>query len=235
VKFLIRPSIIKNTLIFCFLSLLYLSIVKSINEGVSALDYRLFLSFLIDYRLLIILGIFTAMTLYRGNKFSSYIFLIYTFIVLCLSFSFFLESFNKIVLLLNFCFSIISFNLFLFLKLDLKEPFYNPSFSKNMMPDFDLKILPVRLKQDGKLIDAFLTNWGEEGLFCRLKGEESKLKGEVEIEVTHNSLLFYAVGIITTRFHDGIGVRITKSPVPDLGWREYHNIIDELGLRPSAR
>lgn len=231
-KFLKRPAVIKNGLAFCLLSLAYLSIVESIHGGVSALNMSLFLEFLKREQKLVILSGITFLTILRGFKFSSYVFLGFCLTVLVSSFSLFFAEFNKVILLLNFIYAIVAYNLYLFLRLELLEPFYNPMFPKNLMPNFFEKKLPVTIKLGSKSYGAYLTNWGEEGFFCRLEDPETKIRGNVEIEVLFEEFTFFAIGQVTTRANDGLGIRVTKSPVPDLGWPEYYGIINELGYRP---
>ncbi|MCR9205748.1 MAG: hypothetical protein NXH75_14280 [Halobacteriovoraceae bacterium] len=232
-KFIRRPAVIQNGLVFCLLSLLYLSIVESIHGGVSALDTKLFLEFLKRDQNLVIMASIAFLTILRGFKFSSYVFLAFCLTILVNSFSLFFIGFNKVILLLNFIYAIVAYNLFLFLRLELSEPFYNPMFPKNMMPEFSQKRLPIVIKHNGKSLSAYLTNWGEEGFFCKLESPVKSLRGTIEIEILFETFTFFAKGIVTTQAQDGFGVRITKSPVPDLGWPEYYGIIKELGYRPS--
>lgn len=106
-------------------------------------------------------------------------------------------------------------------------------FPKNIMPQFNFESLPVVIKQEARTTEAFLTNWVETGFFCRLIDGERPMKGSVEIEITFKGHTFFAKGVVLTTTEKGLGVRVTSSPVPDLGWPEYYGIINELGFRPS--
>jgi hypothetical protein len=137
--------------------------------------------------------------------------------------------------MLTFLYSVISYNFFLFLKMELNEPFYNPSYPSNILPEFGYRKLPITLKHDKSTHVGYLTNWGENGFFCKLPETALPLKGRVEIEIVIEEHTFFTEGIIMTLGHGGVGVRVLKNPVPDLGWPDYYGIINELGLRPSYR
>ena len=89
------------------------------------------------------------------------------------------------------------------------------------------------IKKDSLTLEAHLTNWGENGFFAQLNDSGQSLRGNIEVEITIETQTFFATGEVITVNDGGIGVRITKNPVPDLGWNDYYGIINELGLRPS--
>lgn len=232
-KFLKRPVVIKNALLFCLLSLFFLSVVESLEGGVSALDLKGFASRIRGDILLIAGTTLVFLSVFRGSRFSPHIFLVFCGYILVRSFNIFFIDLDKVILFLIFLYSVIAYNFFLFLKMELQEPFYNPRFPSNILPEFGYRKLPVILKQGPKTLEAHLTNWGINGFFCHVEDDEKLLRGNLEVEIHLEGHTFYAEGVVMTRFKNGVGVRVIKNPVPDLGWNDYYGIINELGFRPT--
>lgn len=232
-KFIKRPVVIKNVLLFCLLSLFYLSVVESLEVGVSALDLKQFVSKLKQDTLLVSGALLTFWMVFKGMRISPYAFLLFCSYITVRSFGIFFIDLDKVILFLIFFYSVVAYNFFLFLRLELKEPFYNPSYPKNILPEFSYKKLPLTVKQDGVAHQAYLTNWGENGFYLQFKEKEVTLRGLIEAEIEIEGQTFFANGEVMTSNTTGVGVRVTKNPVPDLGWSDYYGIINELGLRPS--
>tara|TARA_Y100000296_G_scaffold78741_1_gene101891 strand:- start:145 stop:648 length:504 start_codon:yes stop_codon:yes gene_type:complete len=160
------------------------------------------------------------------------------YVVFCLSvlyhsFSVFLIDFDKLILILNFTYIVLSYNFYLFLKLELKEPYYNPRYPANIIPIYESKLLPIKIKRAGVEFDAYLTNWGLNGFFCKVDSD-SKIRGRVEVEALLQGHSFYLEGNVVTSRPGGVGVRVTKSPIPDMGWNDFYNIVSELGYGPQS-
>lgn len=207
--------------------------MESLEGGVSALDLKGFASRIRADLTLIVGTVVVFLSVFKGSRFSPHIFLVFCGYILVKSFNVFFIDLDKIILFLIFLYSVISYNFFLFLKMELEEPFYNPRFPSNILPEFGYRKLPLTIKQGTKTLDAYLTNWGLNGFFCHLRDEKLSLKGNVEIEIHLEGHTFYAEGVVMTRLKNGIGIRVVKNPVPDLGWNDYYGIINELGFRPT--
>lgn len=232
-KFVKRPVVIKNVLLFCLLSLFYLSVVESLEVGVSALDLKQFVSKLKQDTLLVSGALLTFWMVFKGMHISPYAFLLFCSYITVRSFGIFFIDLDKVILFLIFFYSVVAYNFFLFLRLELKEPFYNPSYPKNILPEFSYKKLPLTIKQDGVTHKAYITNWGENGFYLQFKEKDIALRGLVEAEIEIEGQTFFAHGEVMSSNTTGVGIRVTKNPVPDLGWSDYYGIINELGLRPS--
>ena len=217
---------------FCLLSLFFLSVIESLEGGVSALDFKQFISRLRGDFILVGGSLLTFLAIYKGARFSPYLFLTFCSYITFRSFYVFFIDLDKVILFLIFLYTIVSYNFFLFLKMELREPFYNPSFPTNILPTFKYKKLPITLKKEAVSFEAFLTNWGESGFFAQT-GDSNKIRGTLDVEITIEGQTFFASGEVMTSNEGGIGVKIVKNPVPDLGWSDYYGIINELGFRPS--
>lgn len=229
--YLKRPAVIRNSIFFCILSLFFLSVVESLEGGVSALDLKVFLTFLKSNKLLVSLSIVSILSIATLKKASPYIFLVYCSMITFNSLSLFFIDFDKLILIENFFYILFSYNFFLFLKIELSEPFYNPKYTKNILPDYLDQKFPIELKKNGKSQKAYLTNWGENGFFCRLDDSQNKLKGKLEIESCLSGHSFFAEGEVMSRGLDGVGIRVSANPVPHMGWINYYGIISEQGMK----
>ena len=229
--YLKRPAVIRNSILFCIISLFFLSVTESLEGGFSALQLNGFMSFLQKHKYLLTFSTLSILSISMLKKASPYIFLVYCASISISSLRLFFIDFDKLILILNFFYIVFSYNFFLFSKMELAEPFYNPKYSRNMLPNYLGKAFPVEIKRNGKSQKAFLTNWGENGFFCRLDDSSEKLKGRVEIESKLDGHSFFAEGEVMTRGFDGIGVRISANPVPNMGWVNYYGIISEQGMK----
>jgi|GEM_PF-2555009 len=234
-KFQKRPAVIRNILLFCILSLFYLLVIESLEGGVSALDLNAFISFLRGNWTLLGFLAATFLSVYFCIAVSPYIFLLFCIFVLFQSIGFSASGLNKLVLVLNFLYSIVSYNFFLFLRLELEEPFFNPNSPQNILEGYEMKILPVRIKQNGKTLEGYLTNWGENGFFCSYGSPEEKVRGRVSVETDIEGYTFHCIGEVISERTGGYGVRIISSPVPSLGWSDFYGIISEMGYRSAFK
>ncbi len=206
--------------------------MESLEEGISALDIQGFLRFLNQNTLLLSVAGVSFISILFLNSFGPIFFLVFCLVSLYKSSVYFLIDFDKLILILSFLYVILCYNFYQFLRLELKEPFYNPNFPLNIIPSYKNKLLPIKIKKNGIEYDAHLTNWGLNGFFCKLIGEGTP-KGIIEIEALINGHSFFAEGLIVTRVNGGVGIRIKKSLIPEMGWVDFYGIISELGFRPN--
>ncbi len=164
---------------------------------------------------------------------SPYVFLAFTCYTAFKSLGAFIIELDKVILALNFIYIVVAYNLYLFLKLELEEPFYNSKYPANIVPAFENRLLPLVIKTHGKSYEYYLTNWGKSGFYCKAAKDSTIVRGKVDVEIDWRGYSFQAAGIVVTSGAGGIGVKIIKNPVPELGWPDFYNIISELGFRPS--
>jgi len=138
---------------------------------------------------------------------------------------------NKLILILSFFYVVIFYNFYQFLKLELQEPFYNPNFPLNIIPAYMNTLIPIKINKNGVEYRAHLTIWARNGFFCKLV-DIGTPKGEVEIEIMMGNHSFFAEGQVVTRVSGGVGIRVGKSLIPEMGWPDFYGIINELGYRP---
>ncbi len=205
--------------------------MESLEEGISALDIKGFLSFLDQNTFLLVVASLAFLSALFLNSLGPALFLVFCLVSLYKSVIYFIIDFDKLILILTFIYTALCYNFYQFLKLELKEPFYNPNFPLNIIPSYKNKLIPIKIKKSGIEYDAHLTNWGLNGFFCKLSGEGSP-KGVVEVEITIAGHSFFAEGIIVSRVSGGVGIRIRKSLIPEMGWVDFYGIINELGYRP---
>ncbi len=205
--------------------------IESLEGGVSALDLKVFLKFLESNKVLLALAIISMVSIFSLKKASPYLFLFYCSAIAFNSIKLFFVDFDKLILIENFFYILFSYNFFLFLKIELAEPFYNPRYSKNILTDYLDCNFPIELKKDGKRHKGYLTNWGENGFFCRMEKGEEKLKGKIEVVSALEGHSFFSEGEVMSRGLNGVGIRVRANPVPHMGWINYYGIISEQGMK----
>lgn len=230
-KYTKRSAVIINTLLFIVFSLFFLSVIESLEEGISALDVKGFLSFLDQNTFLLVVASCAFITVFFLSSFGPALFLLFCGVTLYKSALYFIIDFDKLILILSFLYIVICYNYYQFLKLELKEPFYNPNFPLNIIPAYKNTLIPVKISKNGIEYQAHLTNWAQNGFFCKLV-DDGTPKGVVEIEIVIGHHSFFAEGHVITRVPGGVGVRIGKSLIPEMGWPDFYGIITELGYRP---
>lgn len=230
-KYTKRSAVIINTLLFIIFSLFFLSVMESLEEGISALDLQGFISFLDQNTFLLVIGSAAFFGVFFLTSFGPALFLLFCGVTLYKSVLYFVIDFDKLILILSFFYIVLCYNFYQFLKLELREPFYNPNFPLNIIPAYKNTLIPIKINKNGIEYQAHLTNWAQNGFFCKLV-DEGKPKGIVEIEVVIGNHSFFAEGQVVTRVSGGVGVRIRKSLIPEMGWPDFYGIINELGYRP---
>jgi len=219
-----------NTCVFCVLTFIFCLIMISLGEGRSVLR-MLDLKVLSQYTINIGLGAFTILSIYNVKKYSHIIYGLFIYSVLYLSLKPFFESFDKVILTFNFIYALLAYYLYLLLKEELKAPYYNPNYSESELKSYKREF-KLTIKKNENVFLGELTNWGEQGFFCRLSGE--KPRGIVDFELTFKDKTFEGRGKVV--FHSKTGVGIITNPVtlPPLGWSSFYGIIEEFGIKPQT-
>lgn len=250
VKVLKRNSVFQNTITFSLMTPFFVYISRSILSESLVFSITELEAFANDNKLLFILSVITSVLIFRAKKVSLFAFAVLGLAGLGMMFWHFLSSFDKIILFLSFFYFILTFYFAQLLRLELSSPLYAPGFHfRDLMPR-NLHQLPVEVvsRKTGQSVKGYLSNWSDEAFFLDL-GENDlapRLKGILDITFYFEGLEYYASGMVVTRSHGGIGVRIheilrdsgnaEKRPsknAPLLGWIDYYDIIVKRGYRPK--
>ena len=228
-----RTFVTINTILFSLSSVLYLIVVEALRFGTSAFDLKGLSSILAGYfNHFVIYTIFVILFLYLLKKSSQIFFLVQCQLVSLYSLFIFYETLNKVVLFLSFIYIVTSYYLYLLMKIELIEPYYNANFSDRFLSSYHHEELKIELLSKGEKQVYFITNWGENGFFCR--GDNSSLRGKVDLFTTLDGVDFKDHGVIVARNKLGVGVRIVSGPSESPRWKDFCDIINELGLKPLS-
>ncbi|MCY4524874.1 MAG: hypothetical protein OXB84_09050 [Halobacteriovoraceae bacterium] len=223
---------------FIVSSIFYWHILQSIDKGQSALDRDLLILFMKDNIPLILLMIFTAISVWRIKKWSIIPFIIFVTWNSINCISVFFYSMDKLILILGFVYSVCAFYFYLFLKIELQEVVYCPGHSPNSLGkkaelDFDV----LMEFEEGKKINGHLSNWGANGCFVVLKEKMAIKKRLVTLYIEFEGQKFKQKGEIATSYGHGIGVRLLQKMdiLEKYGqsWKDLYRIIRDRGYRPQ--
>ncbi|MFT6632597.1 MAG: hypothetical protein ACJAS4_002561 [Bacteriovoracaceae bacterium] len=102
-----------------------------------------------------------------------------------------------------------------------------------------LKTINVEISNDkGLKAEGYLTNWSEEGCFVYLPKEEL-IKGKVTLKTFFKDNEFLELGSVVsaTKKKNGYGIKFKsikkEENLDSLGWGEFYEIIEEMGLKPE--
>jgi hypothetical protein len=102
-----------------------------------------------------------------------------------------------------------------------------------------LKTINVEISNDkGLKAEGYLTNWSEEGCFVYLP-EEVPIKGKVTLKTFFKNNEFLELGSVVsaTKKKNGYGIKFKsikkEENLDSLGWGEFYEIIEEMGLKPE--
>lgn len=236
-----RPIIVYYVALFSALAPYFVHLSNSLQNGTSAVDRSLFMSFVQESTALFglsILSIFFAWRMSRVTKF------LVTFLSLgCLvySMSIALVDFNKVILIMDFFFLVTTYYLMMVFEGEIASASYNPLYVKSTIGQRCEYDLPCSVKLATQEIHGSLTNWDEQGCFISLEVNDSLLPNldpSLEVETRIDDVHFNQIGQIVSSFEGGIGIRFsanTKTSSEGYNWSEYFNIIDHRGFIPRSK
>lgn len=237
VKLYKRSPVLKNVLLFILLTFFYLHILYSIHKGVSAVIPKNFFQFYKDNIYLVYSGIITFYFVYSAKLISKFFFLGFLSLFLYSGVQLFISNFDKLILIFNFIFLVIGFNFFLFLKLELEESIYRPSFHSLDVTNTDMHKIKINLNgKDVKNLTGHLSNWDSVSCFIQFNENLRLAKGPVGIDIFFKGNKFFQRGYVVTTYSNGVGIRFKydrrKGRKSSHDWLDFYAIIHDMGLRP---
>ncbi len=231
VKILQRSAVTRNLLIFQLCNLAYLYVIQSLCLGTSALDWRPFGDMLYASPWVMASFMISFVSIYWFTRFSSLFFTAFCLIILGESFFFLLKNFDKLILVLIFFYAICSTYFLLFWKLERQEAIYCPSFDKSFIGKLSEYNLEIELDGPDAPIRGMLTNWDEKGCFFVISTPHRPLKKKIRFKILFEGFQFQCQGQVVTKYANGYGVRLEKTPQA-LNWESFYDIISDRGYRP---
>ncbi|MBC75787.1 MAG: hypothetical protein CME64_07210 [Halobacteriovoraceae bacterium] len=176
----------------------------------------------------------TAMSVFKVKHFSKYLFVAVVGAASGITIFNLFDHFSKLITISLFLYLITSYYFYQFLKIEIDEAYYNPSFSEDDLFEPMLTKLncEVRDTNTGNVYQARLTNWNPNGCFVYLENpvEDIDFKN-AQITTSLSETSFNSVAVLACRTQDkkGFGFRV-PSTKGDFGWREYYSILDQMGF-----
>lgn len=228
-----KSPVMRNTALFAIFSVLYLRVTTSFVKGVSALATGTSITFLLENKYLIATLVIFCLALFRGRKYSKYLYLIFIFQGIYLGFTHYMIALDKFILILNFAYIILAYNFYLFMSADLQEASNTPTIEKGDLYTGLTIDSDVLIKGSTEDIRARFINWDENTCFVKIEENISKLKGKVDLAWAFEGSHYKCSGEIVTGA-DGLGIGIklidySKEEPGFFSWAEFYDIINSRG------
>lgn len=228
-----KSPVMRNTALFAIFSVLYLRVSTSFVKGVSALDMGTTLEFLSANIYHISTLVIFCIALFKGRKYSKYLYLIFIFQGIYLGFTHYMIALDKFILILNFAYIILSYNFYLFMCADLQEAANTPIINKGDLYTGLTIQSELIIKTSSEELKAKFINWDETTCFVQVEGSISKIKGIVELNWNFENNHYKCSGQVVTGAEGlGIGIKLIDYSTKEAGifsWTEFYDIINSRG------
>lgn len=236
-----RPTIVYYVVLFSALAPYFVHLSNSLQNGTSALDRTLFLSFLEENILLFSLSLISIFFAWKMSGVTKILMSLLSVVCLVSSMSIALIDFNKVILIMDFFFLVTTYYLMMVFSGEISSASYNPLYVKSTIGQRSEYDLPCSVKLATQEIHGVLTNWDEQGCFISLEVNDSLLPNldpTLEVETRIDDIHFNQNGRIVSSFEGGIGIRFSinaKLSSEGYNWSEYFKIIDHRGFTPRSK
>lgn len=234
-RILYRSSVVWNLILFCFCSyiFLYLQNIYLLGETLTQKETALnFFRAHIPYVSFVVITVILVYNLKRSAKYFVSLLTIWTLIYSTINL---FEEFSKFIVILLFFYLLCSYYLLQFFNMEKKESYYNSLYSDNLLFEPMLQKIKVQIKFQDENVSGYLTNWSDEGGYVYLEQNSDKniRRGELTLSYLENE--FKNPIYVVSRKKNGFGFKVGKKSqsATDLGWNEFYEIIEEMGLKPE--
>ena len=224
-KVVARSPIIYKLIMFVILSIVHLHIVYALDADISALNINRLKGLMIGMPYLVMYSLFLIISIYNVKKYSIYLLMMFSIFIFYKTFTIFIIGFDKILLILNVIYLIVSYNFISIFAEELKSSVYNPNFELGSLFVDDYNDVEVELfdTRKGRAIKGTLSKLDERSFVVHTN--ENHIKGEVKVVFKYKRHVFTCIGKVVTKYHNGIGLRVTdKSVDQELDWSEFYQI-----------
>lgn len=230
-----RSPVMLNTALFTLFTIFFIHVVESFVAGVSTFRLDSLGDFVRSHGLLFSTFFIFSISLFRGKRYSKYIYFIFIAQSILIIFQQYLIELDKFVLIVNFLFAILSYYFYLFMSADLSVASNTPVFkSGDLYRGLTLGGVVNMLSGDIELQGEFI-NWDDSTCFLKVNGNTSKVRRDVAISWIFEGVEYAAEGVIVAGVENlGIGVLISETKGSDsrFGWEEFYDIIRTRGYSP---
>jgi hypothetical protein len=190
------------------LSFLFINAIHALSVGTSLYSLGTIKLFLRENYMFIVLFTFTALFVGKFKKYSQWILLFYTVVVVFKSFIFLASGFNKLVLGLDFIYLLFAFYFFTSWELYVLKAAHNPNYSSidlEKQSRFNISGYMAD-KNDNKIESFLLTNIDEESCFVILDGLlPTKTEKQVKVVIDYENVRFESIAEPVSSYGNGLG------------------------------
>lgn len=234
IKILKRSELIRNEMFFIILSILFLHTIISFDHGKTVFEVDFIIKNLTDFKYLLIAGAVTLSMVYIASKRSALMIFIFSSLVGLKIGGVFFTSGDKLTLFFLFFYICISYFFIVFWKLELREPFYVPGYSRYDIETNSKEEFPVVLNLKGKKIKGSITNASKKGCFVKLKENLAfKETCPVALTIHYSNCDFTEEGLLVSSFlKNGVGIRFAnrEDSSGERSWGDFFAIIRDRGF-----
>ena len=235
-KVFYRGPVLWNVILFIVSSLGFLYLQEIFYESGSTLRKSLMVDFLEAHPVTVGFFALSIVSVYFLHKSSRLLVSCVILITTILTVNNLLAEFSKIILVLLFFYIVLFYLVYQFYVMDSKESFYNPGFSENDLFDpMSKKISCELLDNKSKIISSgHLTNWSPQGCYIKLdNGGETDGLNKLRLNFMGHDFIEPALLVSSKASLCGCGIKFEDSPNKDLGWKDFYEIITEMGYLPE--
>lgn len=234
-----RRAIVRNTAIYAACLPVFVLIVRSISQELSLLNQEFILPEVKGHKYLIAYSFLTGCcVLTVGRLGQLFLRLLVLGIGLVLIQHLFI-NFSKMTLFCTFFYLVTAYYFLAFWKEETSSAFYNPQFTSHDYKESSQAILNCRLfPAKGGEIDAKITNWDENGIFCKalVKDDQrpASLKNIKRVKIDYSNKVFEQnCRVVSYDIKNrGVGVEFVKANQnkDTFGWSDLYLILEERGI-----
>lgn len=236
-KLVKRSQNLKLILSLLVLALIHFYNILSLKVGESVFDFSRLIGFLGDFWPLVILFIFTFVSVFYAKKVSKPLMVTFLGIIFVWNFCLFFKDFNKSLMLLSFIFFVVSLYFIGIWSFELEEAIYSPNFSLNDLELHPQNSFEVWVETSlGDRIPGILTNWDKNGCFFVPKEKQTILDQNLILNINFEETKYSQKGQIVSAFGKGVGIRFNfrEESGSFLNWNDFFKLIDDRSYRPKG-
>lgn len=231
VRVVSRSGLVWNMAAYCILQFVFLHIIGEVHLGRSALNLVGLKNYALSMIPLLALGVVTLFSILQMKRFSQYLFLIYSTLIVLIGARTLFSGLDKVVLILLFAFIVLSYFMFIMWKIELQEASYRPGHSKRSLFRFLEYKIPVELKSGDRVVTGILSNWDDSSFYVHTNDTgKGRLTKVVEVKIQLNEDEFQTTAKVVAEGSQGLGFKvIEESSLASRDWKSFYDIIKSRG------
>ncbi|MEX1099338.1 MAG: hypothetical protein WEB87_02860 [Bacteriovoracaceae bacterium] len=234
VKIFYRSATVWNIILFVFMMFLFLYFQEGLLQARTTFDLEFLKIVSVKYLPFVGLLAFCALSVFRLKTAAKPLFILCSAIAALITANHLLENFSKLITIALFLYILTSYYFYQFLKIEIDEAYYNPSYAEDDLFEPMLTWLGCEVEDlsTKKTYKAQLTNWNSNGCFVFFDEplKKSKLR-KVRLKTSLSSRPFESMGVVAAKASDGrgFGIKLQNKKEEDFGWKEFYSIIEQMG------